>query len=139
MFSTRVNAATAWMVLCHSAAVLIVSVPFAYLIHRTYGRHGPLVALAMTLTLFVIFALPAWRYLGDASTRQRVVTLLDQIKLIGVLPALVWLLGKLPPKQRLSGVRTSQAPIERWWLAAETDRWASRENAHRASWQFRLR
>ena len=103
MFSTRVNAATAWMVLCHSAAVLIVSVPFAYLIHRTYGRHGPLVALAMTLTLFVIFALPAWRYLGDASTRQRVVTLFDQVKLIGVLPALVWLLGKLPPKQRLSG------------------------------------
>jgi hypothetical protein len=101
MFSTRAHAILAWMVLCHSAAVVIVSVPFAYLIHRAYGRYGPLVALGMTLTLFVFFALPAWHYLGDAPTRQKVVTLFDQIKLIGVLPALVWVLSKLPSSQRL--------------------------------------
>ena len=42
LFSTRAHAVLAWLVLCHSAAVLIVSVPFAYVIHRTYGRYGPL-------------------------------------------------------------------------------------------------
>lgn len=101
MFSTRLHATLTWMVACHSAAVLLVSIPFAYLIHRTYGRYGPLVALGMTLTLFVLFALPAWHYLGDAPTRQKVVTLFDQIKLIGVLPALVWVLNKLPSNQGL--------------------------------------
>jgi hypothetical protein len=100
MFSTRGYATLTWMVLCHSVAVLVVSVPFAYLIQRLYGRYGPAVALAMTLTLFVVFALPALRYLSDSPTRLKVVTIFDQIKLVGVLPALVWVLGKLPPNYR---------------------------------------
>jgi hypothetical protein len=80
--------------------VLVVSVPFAYLIQRLYGRYGPAVALAMTLTLFVVFALPALRYLSDSPTRLKVVTIFDQIKLVGVLPVLVWVLGKLPSNHR---------------------------------------
>jgi hypothetical protein len=55
----------------------------------------------MTLTLFVVFALPALRYLADSPTRLKVVTIFDQIKLVGVLPVLVWVLGKLPSDQRL--------------------------------------
>ena len=101
MFSTRGHATLTWMVLCHSVAVLVVSVPFAYLIQRLYGRYGPAVALAMTLTLFVVFALPALRYLSDSPTRLKVVTIFDQIKLVGVLPVLVWVLGKLASDQRL--------------------------------------
>ena len=98
MFSTRARAAVSWMVLCHSVAVLVVSGPFAYLIQRVYGRYGPAVALAMTLTLFVAFALPALMgHFGDSPTRFKVVRIFDQIKLVGVLPALVWAFGKLPP------------------------------------------
>jgi|SRR5438105_4677759 len=103
MFSTRGQAALTWMVLCHSMAVLVVSLPFAYLIQRVYGRYGPLVALAMTLTLFVVFALPALRYFGDSPTRFKVVTIFDQLKLVGVLPVLVWAFSKLPSNKRWSG------------------------------------
>ena len=103
MFSTRGHAALTWMVFCHSVAVLVVSFPFAYLIQRIYGRYGPVVALAMTLTLFVMFALPAWRYIGDSPTRFKVVTIFDQIKLVCVLPVLVWAFGKLPSNNRWSG------------------------------------
>lgn len=101
LFSTRGHAALTWMVLCHTAAVLIVSSPFAYLIHRAYGRSGPLIALGMTLTIFVLFALPAWHYLGDSPTRFKLVAFFDGLKLIAVLPALVLGLNMLPSNQRL--------------------------------------
>jgi hypothetical protein len=104
MFSARGNAALTWMVLCHSLAVLIVSVPFAYLIQRLYGRYGPAVALAMTLALFAAFALPALiGYFGDSPPRFKVVTIFDQIKLVGVLPVLVWAFSKLPSNNRSRG------------------------------------
>ena len=102
IFSTRGHAALAWMVVCHSLAVLIVTLPFAYLIQRLYGRYGPLIALAMTFTLFVAFALPA--LIGSFSTSPiavKVVTVFDQIELLGVLPVLVWAFSKLPSNQRL--------------------------------------
>jgi hypothetical protein len=104
LFSSRGHAALTWMVLCHSVTVLIVSVPFAYVIQRLYGRYAPAVALAMTLALFVAFALPALiGHFGDSPTRFKVVTIFDQIKLVGALPVLVWALSKLPSNNRWSG------------------------------------
>jgi hypothetical protein len=113
MFSTRGHAALAWMVLCHSLAVLIVSLPFAYLLQRIYGRYGPLVALGMTITLFVAFALPALiGSFSGSSTQIKVVTIFDQIKLLGLLPVLAWGFSKLPSNHRLErpGTPKSHAP-----------------------------
>jgi MFS family permease len=102
MFISHSHAALAWMVFCHSLAILIVSLPFAYLIQRVYGRYGPLIALAMTFTLFVAFALPALiGSFGPSPTRHKVVTIFDQIKLLAILPVLVWAFSKLPSNQRL--------------------------------------
>ena len=102
MFSTRAHAALSWMVLIHSVAVLAGSAPFAYLNQRLYGRDGPVIVLAMTVTLLLAFALPSlMRYFGDSPARFKVVWIFDQIKLLAVLPVLVWAFGKLPSNQRL--------------------------------------
>jgi hypothetical protein len=100
LFATRAHAVLTWLVLCHSAAVLTASLPFAYLIHRTYGRSGPVIALAMTFTLFVFLSIPGLTLHGDSPTRLKIVAVFDQLELIAVLPALVWALNLLPSNQR---------------------------------------
>src|SRR5579862_5963262 len=103
MFSTRAHAALSWMVLIHSVAVLAVSLPFGYLIQRLFGRHGPSVAALMTLTIFLAFALPSsMHYFGDLPTRFKVVWIFDQIKMLAVLPLLVWAFSKLPSHRRVA-------------------------------------
>src|SRR5579863_5048366 len=59
LFSSPGGAALTWMVSCHTAALLAVSLPVAYLLHRIYGTRAPAVAFILTLALFLGFALPA--------------------------------------------------------------------------------
>jgi hypothetical protein len=103
-FPTRLSGTLTWMILVHTLAVLIVSIPFALFIARFGGRPAPAIALAFTVVFFAIFSLPALiEFFGTLPIRQRIVTGLDQIKLILVLPLLVWLMRKLPSNNRWTG------------------------------------
>jgi hypothetical protein len=96
LFTTAGGAALTWMVACHTAALLAVSLPVAYLIHRLYGTLAPAVAFTMTLVLFLGFALPAlWVSFAGSPPRFKVVTVFDQIKLLVSLPLMAWAFGWL--------------------------------------------
>ncbi len=96
LFASGGAAALSWMVVCHTLALLAVSLPFAYLLHRLYGRLAPAVAFTMTLVLFLGFALPAlWVSFADSPPRFKLVTTFDQVKLLGALPFMAWAFGRL--------------------------------------------
>ena len=105
IFSARGPAALTWMVLCNTTAVLLVSAPFAFVIQRLYGRHGFAVGLGITLILFLYFSIPALvdptlSPFFNSPARFKVVAVFDQIKLIVVLPVLVWAFSRLPSNNR---------------------------------------
>jgi hypothetical protein len=106
LFSSRVNAILSWMVTVHTFAVLAVSLPCAFLIERMYGRSGVLVAMAVTVTLYASsYAWAPFREFGLHTMRSNIITIFDAIKLIGFLPALVWVLGALPSNNRMERPR----------------------------------
>jgi hypothetical protein len=103
-FPSRLSGTLTWMILVHTLAVLVVSVPFALLIARFGGPHAPVIALAITAALFAVFSLPPLiEFFGTMPPRMRVVNVLDQIKLILMLPLLVLLMRKLPSNNRSRG------------------------------------
>jgi hypothetical protein len=105
LFATADGAALAWMVVCHTAALLAVSLPFAYLIHRVYGRQAPAVAFTMTLVLFLAFSVPAlWVSFAASPPRVKAVTGFDQLKLLASLPAMAWAFGWLA-RRRAAALR----------------------------------
>jgi hypothetical protein len=96
LFASPGGAALAWMVTCHTAALLAVSLPVAYLLHRVYAARAPAVACAMTLALFLGFSLPAlWVSFADSPPRVKLVTTFDQVKLLASLPLMAWAFGWL--------------------------------------------
>ena len=103
-FESRLSGTLSWMIVVHTLAVLVVSMPFALLIARFGGPHAPAIALAFTVGLFAVFSLPGLiEYFGTMSARARVVTVFDQIKLILILPLMVLLIVRLPSNLRWSG------------------------------------
>ena len=86
MFSTRGGAVLTWLVLRHTVAVVVVSLPFAFLLRWLYGRYSPTVALAMTLAIFLMGVPLLIHSFADSAIRLKVVTCFDQLKLIGALP-----------------------------------------------------
>lgn len=100
LFPTRQSAVLTWMVLWHTLAIFVVSAPFGLLIYRAFGRRGIVVALLVTLALFSI-QLP---YLGELfrgqPVRFQIVAAFDLLKLIGILPCIVWIFSRLPSNQR---------------------------------------
>lgn len=100
LFAAPGATALIWMVVCHTTALLAVSLPFAYLIHRLYGTLAPAVAFTMTLVLFLGFALPAlWLTFAGSPPRFKVIATFDQIKLLGSLPLMAWVFGRLARKR----------------------------------------
>lgn len=95
LFPTHRAAVLTWMVMWHTLAVLIVSAPFALFIQRVYGRRGVVVALLVTLSVFGLQA----SYLGELfhgqPLRLQIVAAFDQVKLLAVLPLLVWIFSRL--------------------------------------------
>jgi hypothetical protein len=101
LFAASSNAILAWMVLVHTFAVLFVSLPFALAIYFLYERTGIWVAVAITVAMYSLTTLPTVaRFIGTSPLRIQMVRIFDAVKLVGVLPALVWgigaLLSKLP-------------------------------------------
>jgi hypothetical protein len=97
LFTTHVSSVITWLVICHTAAILIVALPFSYVIARMYGRVGILLALTLTVALYAVDPLPGvLAYFQTFSTRTKIITLFDAAKLLGILPGLVWGLGGGP-------------------------------------------
>ena len=106
LFTTHMSAVITWIVVCHTTAVLIVALPFAYIIARLFRRVGVLLALGITIALYAIDPLPAvLAYFQTYSTHTRIITLFDAVKLVGILPGLVWVFSRLTSNNRLERSR----------------------------------
>ena len=95
-----------WLVIVHTFAVLVASLPVAFVIERIYGRAGVWVALALTVVIYA--STRAWipfAEFGPSPMRLKVATLFDAIKLLGFLPALVWVFGAWPSNNRIERPR----------------------------------
>jgi hypothetical protein len=102
LFTSHQSAVITWVVVCHTSAVIIVALPFSYVIARLYGRVGILLALALTIALYAFDPLPSViAYFHTYSARLMIITAFDALKLLGVLPALVWAFSRLTSNNRL--------------------------------------
>ncbi len=102
LFTSRSSGILTWLVTVHTLAVLFASLPFALAIDFIYGRAGVWVALGITIGVYSLTTLPsAASYFGTSALRLKAVTLFDAVKLIGLLPALVWVIYTLPSNYRV--------------------------------------
>lgn len=100
LFPTHRAAVLTWLIMWHTLAALLVSVPFGLLIQRMYGRRGVIVALAVTLTLFGLeVSYLRELFIGQPLSLQ-LVAAFDQVKLIVVLPLVVWIFSRLLSNNR---------------------------------------
>ncbi len=111
LFPSRGSGILTWLVTVHTCAVLLASLPFALAIEFVYGRTGVWIALALTVAVYSVTTLPsALSFFGGSPLRLKLVTLFDAAKLVGTLPALVWILSVLPPKYRIERRSTPRLP-----------------------------
>jgi hypothetical protein len=106
LFTTHVSAVVAWIVMCHTTAILVVALPFAYVIARLYGRIGVLLAFGITIGLYVFDPLPAViENFVNSSTHSKFIALFDAAKLLGILPGLVWVFSRSTSNNRFERSR----------------------------------
>jgi hypothetical protein len=105
-FSAHRGAILSWLFISHLTAVLIVSLPFAWIIARFYGRFSIALSIAFGLVIWGIFDAPlildAFRSYGLFS---KGFWLVNTVEFVGTLPALVHLLRRLPSNQRFERSR----------------------------------
>jgi hypothetical protein len=99
----NVHGIFAWSFLCHSVAVLLVTLPVAWILARFYGRLGVYLGAAAALALVIPDILSTVRYSHLMSAFGLTVATADLIKVAVALPLSVWLLLKLPSNIRWSG------------------------------------
>jgi hypothetical protein len=82
-FASHLSAVRAWAILCHTAAVLLVALPFAFLINRLYGRYGVLMAFTLTIVGYVMTDLPVlFTYFDILSPYMKAIAITDAVKLV---------------------------------------------------------
>jgi hypothetical protein len=101
-FPSSGTAVLSWVSFAHTLAVVVVSVPFAWVIGRLYGRLSLYVAIAVGVVIWLLFETPAVIDLVR-SPRFRSFWFADTLVFVLALPSLVWLLGKLPSNNRWRG------------------------------------
>ena len=105
-FSTRHSSVRSWVLISHAVVVLLVSMPFAWVIVRAYGRFSVWVSVAIAITIWSLFEAPlmldAFRSDG---VFPRAFWFTDTIQFIGSLPVLVLLFRRLPFNNRLERSR----------------------------------
>jgi len=108
VFSTRRSAGLSWLLITHFAVVVLVSLPFAWIVVRAYGRFSVAVSFTFALIIWGLFEAPL---LHDAFRSDgvfpRVLWFADTIQFIGSLPVLVLLLRRLPSNNRFGGIDIS--------------------------------
>jgi len=110
VFSTRRSADLSWVLSSHFAVVLLVSLPFAWIVVRAYGRFSVTVSIAFGLMIWGLFEAPlmldAFRTSG---VFPRALWFADTIQFIGSLPILVLLLRRLPSNSRFERSRAADS------------------------------
>jgi hypothetical protein len=101
MFASRGDAALVWLSLHHTVAVVLVSLPFSCVLRLIYGRRGVAVAFAITCAVVLMNVPGILETFAHGPMRYKVVSILDQLKLIGALPLLTWAVDKLPSNYRM--------------------------------------
>jgi hypothetical protein len=92
-------------------ALLVVSLPMAWLLTRFGGRRATVVALSLTVALFIVTVVPSLieditrGSLAGFSAPWRLYMAFAYLEVIAVLPLLVWLFRKLPSADRRTGPR----------------------------------
>jgi hypothetical protein len=109
-FSVHRGAMLSWLLLSHLVVVVIVSLLFAWIIVRVYGRLSIPVSISFALVIWGLFDAPltlgAFRSDGFFS---KGLWLADTIQFVAVLPALVLLLRRLPSNNRLERSRVASS------------------------------
>jgi len=78
----------AWVILCHTTAVVVVALPFAWLFSTHYRRYAmPLACVAAWIIAIPVMA-QTLRYLPHMSGLMRGVNILDTVKVVAALPLL---------------------------------------------------
>ena len=104
LFSKPATSALIWLALAHAVAIALVSLPFAWIIGRMYGRLGVPLALAITVTICAFIEIPAM-----SQDFRTVGPLLQSIWVFGAavllvaLPIAVWGFRAWPSNNRWRG------------------------------------
>jgi hypothetical protein len=102
LFPSRIGAVVTWLAAIHTIAIVLLSLPFAYLIRRFYRAYATPVALVISLTVLVWTELPALRSTWSGLPyHARLLSSFDAVKVLGVLPLLTFLMAGLPSNKRL--------------------------------------
>jgi hypothetical protein len=102
IFETNGTELFIWIPTVHFALTLAMSAPFAVLICYVYGRRGLATATAITVGLFVIFDLgPTLHYHFSRIVIEDVGVAYDVITIVGTLPILTLIAGRVLPNYRL--------------------------------------
>ena len=94
------------MLFDNAVAVVVASVPFAWLIARVFGRSRLYVAVSVAVVAWTWIELPFASSLGAGrGSFPRVAWATDSIETLVALPALVWILYRLSSNYRLERPR----------------------------------
>jgi hypothetical protein len=110
-FSAHRGAILSWLLISHLAVVVIVSLLFAWIIVRVYGRLSIAVSIVFALVIWGLFDAPLTldAFRGDGFFSKGI-WLADTVQFIGALPVLVLLLRRLPSNNRFERSR-GPAPV----------------------------
>ena len=105
LFTSQCTGVLAWWLLPRAAMLLLVSVPFALVVARVYPLWPVQVAFALTIMVWVALALfPYFAGILRPSSLYVLPWLLGySLTLLGILPAVVWLMRFLPSNNRWRG------------------------------------
>jgi hypothetical protein len=103
LFPSYRSGALTWLMLFHGVGVLLLSLPFAFVIDRVFRSYGVWVALALTTVIAFVAEVPDG--LRSAAYFAKWHWIVDMVELIGVLPVLVYILRRLTSNNRLERSR----------------------------------
>ena len=105
-FGKSGRAALVWLTLLHLAAITVVSLPFAWIIGRFYGRLAAPLALGITAAICVFIEIPVLSTsFPNGGPLLRGLWFLETIVLLLVLPAAVWAFRGWPSNYRIERTR----------------------------------
>jgi hypothetical protein len=100
-FGTHRSAELSWLFSFHAAGVVLVSVPFAFVIAHVYRRLGVAVACVVTLVVWgTVDASSMTDAFKSTAFGARGFWIANSLELLGSLPAFVWLVQHLPSNNR---------------------------------------
>lgn len=95
------TSALIWIFVSDYVAIVLISLPFAWLLGRLYGRFGTVAAFAVAVLAWGTLAVPPMMGFFQApGAFLKVAWLVSTAELLVTLPILVWVLQRLPSNNR---------------------------------------